>query len=224
MLDGLQWTPRLVSGNPTAEMRWTKPLSLEELYNVRLIGWPPGVEMRNPSNNNLKDNRLLLDLVRSGKLRFVQKGSPEWNSPRPTTQEVTSPSTDDVISRHGNSVVPTSESNSGVSSHLSIIDSLEFPALPVEFSEEVQRSPSSSSYNSSSLLYSTCVATPRMVADVDDVSPVNTIVPFQSNQDISPALGAIVPKRSIEYDMTERQTQVGRQTKRAKLDSKDAAG
>lgn len=59
-------------------MRWTKPASLEDSYDVRLVGWPPTVEVRNPSNNTVNDNRLLLDLVRKGKLKFVKRGSQEW--------------------------------------------------------------------------------------------------------------------------------------------------
>ena len=61
-------------------MRWTKPDTLEELYNVRLIGWPPSVRLRNPSNNSLNDNKVLLEHIHSGKMRFIKKGSLEWNA------------------------------------------------------------------------------------------------------------------------------------------------
>jgi hypothetical protein len=70
---------RSVSGNPAAEMRWTKPTSLEDSYDVRLVGWPQNVEVRNPSNNSVKDNRMLLDLVRSGRMKLVKRGSREWD-------------------------------------------------------------------------------------------------------------------------------------------------
>ncbi|KIJ49407.1 hypothetical protein M422DRAFT_65921 [Sphaerobolus stellatus SS14] len=70
---------RLTSGKPDADMRWTKPQSMEDLYEVRLVGWPSSVSFRNPSNNSLKENKLLLDYVRTGKLKFVKKGTPEWD-------------------------------------------------------------------------------------------------------------------------------------------------
>ncbi|KAF8577578.1 hypothetical protein K439DRAFT_1621986 [Ramaria rubella] len=80
---------RAASGNPTAEMRWTRPSSLEESCGVQLVGWPSTVNMRNPSNNSLKENRLLLDLVRSGKMKFVKRGSPEWVTTGSTGQHIT---------------------------------------------------------------------------------------------------------------------------------------
>jgi len=70
---------RTASGNPSAEMRWTKPASLEELYGVRLYGWPSSIDLRNPSNNTVNDNRTLLRLVQNGSMRFVKKENLEWN-------------------------------------------------------------------------------------------------------------------------------------------------
>ena len=44
---------REAAGDPLAEMRWTKPEQLEG-YGVRIIGWPPGIALRNPSNNPVR--------------------------------------------------------------------------------------------------------------------------------------------------------------------------
>lgn len=68
------------SGNPSAEMRWTKPAALEELYGVHLVGWPTALKTRNPSNNSVKENRLLLDLLRSNQMKFVSTGSSQLSA------------------------------------------------------------------------------------------------------------------------------------------------
>ncbi|KDQ19264.1 hypothetical protein BOTBODRAFT_184332 [Botryobasidium botryosum FD-172 SS1] len=70
---------REAADDPTAEMRWTKPEQLES-YGVRLVGWPEGIQMRNPSNNPVRDNKTLLDLVKSKVIRFVKKGEPGWDT------------------------------------------------------------------------------------------------------------------------------------------------
>jgi hypothetical protein len=44
---------REAAGDPLAEMRWTKPEQLEG-YGVRIIGWPPEIALRNPSNNPVR--------------------------------------------------------------------------------------------------------------------------------------------------------------------------
>lgn len=44
---------REAAGDPLAEMRWTKPEQLEG-YGVRIIGWPPDIALRNPSNNPVR--------------------------------------------------------------------------------------------------------------------------------------------------------------------------
>ncbi|KAJ1300020.1 hypothetical protein OPQ81_011140 [Rhizoctonia solani] len=73
---------REAAGDPLAEMRWTKPEQLEG-YGVRIIGWPPEIALRNPSNNPVRDNKTLLQLLKSGQLRFVRKDSPEWDQADP---------------------------------------------------------------------------------------------------------------------------------------------
>ncbi|KAG8719859.1 hypothetical protein FRC09_010504 [Ceratobasidium sp. 395] len=62
------------AGDPLAEMRWTKQEQLEE-YGVRIIGWPPDIGLRNPSNNPVRDNKTLLPLLNSGQFRFVKRDS-----------------------------------------------------------------------------------------------------------------------------------------------------
>ncbi|QRV75614.1 hypothetical protein RhiJN_03629 [Ceratobasidium sp. AG-Ba] len=74
---------REAAGDPLAEMRWTKPEQLEG-YGVRIIGWPPEIALRNPSNNPVRDNKTLLSLLKSGQLRFVKKDSPEWDQADPS--------------------------------------------------------------------------------------------------------------------------------------------
>ncbi|KAG8750299.1 hypothetical protein FRC11_010539 [Ceratobasidium sp. 423] len=73
---------REAAGDPLAEMRWTKPEQLEG-YGVRIIGWPPEIALRNPSNNPVRDNKTLLQLLKSGQLRFVRKDSAEWEQADP---------------------------------------------------------------------------------------------------------------------------------------------
>ncbi|KAH7325287.1 hypothetical protein B0J17DRAFT_681770 [Rhizoctonia solani] len=73
---------REAAGDPLAEMRWTKPEQLEG-YGVRIIGWPPEIALRNPSNNPVRDNKTLLQLLKSGQLRFVRKDSSEWEQADP---------------------------------------------------------------------------------------------------------------------------------------------
>ncbi|KAG8706270.1 hypothetical protein FRC09_002497 [Ceratobasidium sp. 395] len=73
---------REAAGDPLAEMRWTKPEQLEG-YGVRIIGWPPDIALRNPSNNPVRDNKTLLSLLKSGQLRFVKKDSAEWEQADP---------------------------------------------------------------------------------------------------------------------------------------------
>ncbi|KAF8751832.1 hypothetical protein RHS01_08453 [Rhizoctonia solani] len=74
---------REAAGDPLAEMRWTKPDQLEG-YGVRIIGWPPEIALRNPSNNPVRDNKTLLQLLKSGQLRFVRKDSAEWEQADPS--------------------------------------------------------------------------------------------------------------------------------------------
>ncbi|KAG8791893.1 hypothetical protein FRC12_007881 [Ceratobasidium sp. 428] len=68
---------REAAEDPLAEMRWTKPEQLEG-YDVRIIGWPPDIRLRNPSNNPVRDNKTLLSLLKFGQLRFVKKDSTQW--------------------------------------------------------------------------------------------------------------------------------------------------
>jgi hypothetical protein len=52
---------REASNVADAEMKWTRPESLIQIYGVKIVGWPmgePGTEdemvpMRNPSNNSV---------------------------------------------------------------------------------------------------------------------------------------------------------------------------
>lgn len=52
---------REASNVADAEMKWTRPESLVQIYGVKIVGWPMGaageadeaVPMRNPSNNSV---------------------------------------------------------------------------------------------------------------------------------------------------------------------------
>ncbi|KAJ9095594.1 hypothetical protein QFC21_005465 [Naganishia friedmannii] len=68
---------REASNVADAEMKWTRPESLVQIYGVKIIGWPMGspgsedemVPMRNPSNNSVAQNKLLLQRIEDGVLR-----------------------------------------------------------------------------------------------------------------------------------------------------------
>lgn len=50
-------------------MKWTNPERLDA-YGVRLIGWPEGVPAQNPSTFKVSQNKLLLEALQNGSMRF----------------------------------------------------------------------------------------------------------------------------------------------------------
>ena len=60
---------RSASGVRSAEMKWTNPERLDA-YGVRLIGWPEGVPAQNPSSFKVKQNKVLLEALQNGSMRF----------------------------------------------------------------------------------------------------------------------------------------------------------
>lgn len=72
--------PRLASGIRNAEMKWTSPEKLN-VYGVRLVGWPSAIPAQNPSTLKTNQNKLLLDSLENGTMRFeriiVPSGSTE---------------------------------------------------------------------------------------------------------------------------------------------------
>lgn len=50
-------------------MKWTNPERLD-VYGVRLIGWPEGVPAQNPSTFKVSQNRVLLEALQNGSMRF----------------------------------------------------------------------------------------------------------------------------------------------------------
>jgi hypothetical protein len=50
-------------------MKWTNPERLDA-YGVRLIGWPEGVPAQNPSNFKASQNKVLLEALQNGSMRF----------------------------------------------------------------------------------------------------------------------------------------------------------
>ena len=60
---------RSASGVRSAEMKWTNPERLDA-YGVRLIGWPEGVPAQNPSTFKVSQNKVLLEALQNGSMRF----------------------------------------------------------------------------------------------------------------------------------------------------------
>ncbi len=60
---------RTVSGVRKAEMKWTNHTKLS-VYRVRINGWPDSIPVQNPSILTSTQNKLLLELLRDGKLYF----------------------------------------------------------------------------------------------------------------------------------------------------------
>ena len=60
---------RSASGVRSAEMKWTNPEKLDA-YGVRLVGWPEGVPAQNPSSFKVSQNKVLLEALRNGSMRF----------------------------------------------------------------------------------------------------------------------------------------------------------
>ena len=50
-------------------MKWTNPERLDT-YGVRLVGWPKGVPAQNPSTLKSGQNRVLLEALQNGTMRF----------------------------------------------------------------------------------------------------------------------------------------------------------
>jgi len=62
---------RSTSGARNAEMKWTNHDRLCA-YGVRIVGWPPGIPHQNPSSLSSTQNKILLDSLVNGKLKFVK--------------------------------------------------------------------------------------------------------------------------------------------------------
>ncbi|KAH9481383.1 hypothetical protein JR316_0005908 [Psilocybe cubensis] len=62
---------RLASGVRNAEMKWTNPERLD-VYGVRLEGWPEGVPAQNPSTLRVNQNKMLLEAMQNGSMKFVK--------------------------------------------------------------------------------------------------------------------------------------------------------
>lgn len=71
---------RLASGVRNAEMKWSNPERLD-MYGVRLIGWPEGIPAQNPSTLKVGQNKVLLEALQSGLMKFERSFQAH---PRPT--------------------------------------------------------------------------------------------------------------------------------------------
>ena len=79
---------RSASGVRSAEMKWSNPERLDA-YGVRLIGWPEGVPAQNPSHFKASQNKVLLEALQNGSMRF------EKVTPANPSQEVSKFDDDD---------------------------------------------------------------------------------------------------------------------------------
>ncbi|KAI8980174.1 hypothetical protein BD414DRAFT_493863 [Trametes punicea] len=62
---------RAASGVRNAEMKWTNHSNLH-VYGVRVVGWPDHVPLHNPSSLSVSQNQLLLEMLSTGRIRFVR--------------------------------------------------------------------------------------------------------------------------------------------------------
>ena len=58
-----------MSGVRNAEMKWTNHERLD-VYGVRLVGWPSDIPVANPSSLKASQNKIILDCLENGTLRF----------------------------------------------------------------------------------------------------------------------------------------------------------
>ena len=85
-------------------MRWKNQDNLET-YGVRLIGWPPGIPMQNPSTLSAAQNTQILNALNEGTMQFLPIGSfgnlPSqaelMHIPDPTRLEETASDMDDYV-------------------------------------------------------------------------------------------------------------------------------
>ncbi|KAG6862548.1 hypothetical protein C0995_000096 [Termitomyces sp. Mi166 len=69
LYDAVRKALRTVSGVRNAEMKWTNHERLD-VYGVRLVGWPSDIPVANPSSLKHSQNKIILDCLESGTLRF----------------------------------------------------------------------------------------------------------------------------------------------------------
>lgn len=67
---------RTSSGQRNAEMKWSNHSNLGT-YGIELVGWPPGVPMRNPSVLSVAQNQAILDAFKNGTMWFRRLGQME---------------------------------------------------------------------------------------------------------------------------------------------------
>ncbi len=65
-------------------MKWTNPEKLDT-YGVRLLGWPEGVPAQNPSSLKSGQNKLLLEALQNGTMRFERLS---YGSPAPVSKKL----------------------------------------------------------------------------------------------------------------------------------------
>ncbi|KIM84820.1 hypothetical protein PILCRDRAFT_5867 [Piloderma croceum F 1598] len=65
---------RTASGIRTAEMKWSNHDRLST-HDVRLVGWPPSIPQQNPSAMTAAQNKLLLEALADGSMRFEKIGA-----------------------------------------------------------------------------------------------------------------------------------------------------
>ena len=61
-------------------MKWSNHDRLSA-YDVRLIGWPPSITQQNPSSMTASQNKLLLEALANGRMRFERIGAARMPGP-----------------------------------------------------------------------------------------------------------------------------------------------
>ncbi|KAG5352885.1 hypothetical protein C0989_012275 [Termitomyces sp. Mn162] len=113
LYDGVRRALRTVSGVRNAEMKWTNHERLD-VYGVRLVGWPSDIPVANPSSLKVSQNKIILDCLENGVLRF-ERLFPDTPPPAESSNDF--PTVDEVlqsedtslawVSLHPNSDPPT---------------------------------------------------------------------------------------------------------------------
>ncbi|KAI0951296.1 hypothetical protein AcW1_008372 [Taiwanofungus camphoratus] len=64
---------RSTTGIRNAEMKWSDHSKLI-VYGTRLVGWPTGVPMQNPSTLSVSQNKQVLEALNNGSMSFIRVG------------------------------------------------------------------------------------------------------------------------------------------------------
>ena len=77
-------------------MKWTNPERLD-VYGVRLVGWPEGIPAQNPSTFKVSQNKVLLEALQTGSMRFekITSTGPRQSGHRDSVEQISKADEDD---------------------------------------------------------------------------------------------------------------------------------